>query len=108
MVSVKAVAMQSPWATRRRVKTVRSCVKARSEVGTASTTRLIQMPFRRSILRPKNATPRLANAMPKVLALTAKPIAARLTPNASTSDGRIACAAKRSTSVRKAISVITP
>jgi hypothetical protein len=46
--------------------------------------------------------------MPNVLALTAKPIVARLTPNFSTRDGRIACAAKRSTRVRKAMSAMRP
>ena len=68
-----------------------------SVVGMASTARLIQMPLRRSMLRPNSATTMPAIAMPNVLALTAKPIVARLTANLSTSDGRIACAAKRST-----------
>ena len=85
-----------------------SSVIESSVVGMASTARLIQMPLRRSMLRPNSATTMPAIAMPNVLALTAKPIVARLTPNLSTSDGRIACAANRSTSVRKAISAMMP
>ena len=45
-------------------------------------------------------------AMPMVLALTAKPIIAGVVLYARTKDGRIACAANRSTSVRKLIKPI--
>jgi len=38
------------------------------------------MPERRSMRRLNSATPRPATAMPKVLALTANPIAAGVTP----------------------------
>ena len=55
----------------------------------------------------KNATARPAIAMPIVLALTAKPIAAGLTAYALASDGRMACVAKRSTTVRKAVRPMT-
>jgi hypothetical protein len=68
--------MQSPCVTRRIVNVVRSGATASSAVGTASTQRLIRMPSLRSMLRLKKPTARLATAMPMVLALTAKPIAA--------------------------------
>ena len=60
--------------------------------------------MRRSMRRLKNAMARPATAMPIVLALTAKPMAAGVTPYALASDGRIACVAKRSTTVRNAVS----
>ena len=62
------------------VKTVRSGALASNVVGTASTTRLTRMPSRRSICGLKKPTTRPAIAMPMVLALTAKPIAAGVTP----------------------------
>jgi hypothetical protein len=40
----------------------------------------MMMPRRRSILWLKNATAKLATAMPSVVALTANPIAAGVTP----------------------------
>jgi hypothetical protein len=47
---------------------------ASSDVGVASSARLIQMPRRRSRLRLDNATTTPAMAMPIVLAFTATPI----------------------------------
>ena len=49
-------------------------------VGTARIIRLTTMPSRRSICRLKAATTSPAIAIPSVLALTAEPIAAGLTP----------------------------
>jgi hypothetical protein len=62
------------------VKTVRFGALASSVVGTASRTRLTRMPSLRSICGLKRPTTRPAIAMPMVLAFTAKPIAAGLTP----------------------------
>jgi len=107
MVRVKAVAMNTPWAMRRAVNTIRSGATVRSDVGIASRARLIQLPLRRSIRRLTRATRRPAAAMPMVLALTAKPMAARLTWYVSTSVDRIAWAANRSTKVRKPITPIS-
>ena len=61
------------------------------------------MPRRRSILWLKNATAKLATAMPSVVALTANPIAAGVTPEGRVSSGRMAWVANRSTRVRKAM-----
>ncbi len=66
--------------TRSIVKTARLGALASSAVGIARTARLISMPSRRSIFLLKIATQSPAIAMPSVLALTAEPIAAGLTP----------------------------
>jgi hypothetical protein len=62
------------------VNTARLGAAASSAVGIARIARLIRMPRRRSIRRLKIATQSPAIAMPSVLALTAEPIAAGLTP----------------------------
>jgi hypothetical protein len=62
------------------VKIVRSGALASSAVGIESSASATRMPRRRSIMRLNQAMPRLATAMPMVLALTAKPIAAGVTP----------------------------
>ena len=72
--------MNTPCATRRAVKVVRSGAVASSVVGTESRARLTTMPVRRLIRRLKKATTSPATAMPIVLALTARPIAAGMTP----------------------------
>jgi hypothetical protein len=64
---------------RRIMNVVRSGATASSAVGIESSTRLSTMPRLRLSRRLKKATVRPATAMPMVLALTAKPIAARLT-----------------------------
>ena len=46
MVSVKAVAMNTPCTMRNAVKVARSGARASNEVGTASSARLTQMPSR--------------------------------------------------------------
>ena len=61
------------------VNVVRSGATASSAVGTASSASAATMPRRRSMCRLKNATASPAIAMPIVLALTAKPMAAGLT-----------------------------
>jgi len=71
--------MNNPWVMRRAVKTPSPGATASSEVGIESKTRLTNMPLRRSMWRLNKATPRPATAIPIVLALTAKPIAAGLT-----------------------------
>jgi hypothetical protein len=65
---------------RNRVKTGRLGMVASNAVGTVRSTRLSRMPRRRSRRRPNKATARPPAAMPMVVALTAKPIAAGLTP----------------------------
>ena len=72
--------MQRPCTTRRMVNVVRSGATASSAVGTDSAARLTRIPSRRSIRRLNKATSSPATAMPIVLALTAKPIAAGVTP----------------------------
>ena len=72
--------MHSPCATRSSVNVVRSGADASSAVGMDRIARLTKVPVRRSMCRLKNATPRLASAIPKVLAFTAKPMAAGATP----------------------------
>lgn len=106
-ISANAADMNTPWAMRRAGNAVRSGATASSAVGTASSTRLVKIPSRRSSCRLNSATPRPATAMPIVLAFTAKPMAAGVTPYAWASDGRIACVANRSTTVRNAASPIT-
>ena len=64
---------------RRIVNTVRSGALASSVVGIASRTRLTRMPNRRSMCGLRKPTTSPATAMPMVLALTAKPIAAGVT-----------------------------
>jgi hypothetical protein len=103
MVSVKAVDMHSPCAMRSAVKLARSGALARSAVGTASSSRLIQTPRTLSIRRANSATAMPATAMPNVLALTAIPIAPGVTRKWRTRAGSSACAANRSTRVRKLI-----
>ena len=71
--------MHSPCAIRSIVKTVRLGAEASRLVGIASTARLTRMPSRRSICGLKNPTTSPATAMPMVLALTAKPMAAGAT-----------------------------
>ena len=72
--------MHRPCTTRKAVKTARFGADANRLVGMASSARLSRMPVRRPICGLKKPTTRLAAAMPKVLALTAKPIAAGVTP----------------------------
>ena len=76
-------------------------------MGTASATRLTRIPRQRSMRGLASATASPATVVPIVLALTAKPIAAGATWNACASEGRIACVAKRSTTVRNAVKPIT-
>ena len=71
--------MKTPCTMRSSVKVPRSGATASSAVGIASSARLTRMPRRRSIRRLKKATARPDTAMPMVLALTAKPMAAGLT-----------------------------
>ena len=71
--------MQRPWAMRRIVNVVRSGATASRAVGMASRQRLMRIPRRRSIRRLKKATVNPATAIPMVLALTAKPMAAGVT-----------------------------
>src|SRR5438105_6804267 len=106
-VSAKAVDMNSPCSTRRKAKAPRPGACARSTVGSASAASATITPRRRSMRRLKKATARLPIAMPSVAALTASPIAAGRTPYAAASEGRIACVAKRSTSVRNAVVAIS-
>ena len=79
-VRVKAAAMHSPCTTRSAVKTPRFGATASSAVGSASKVRAMRMPRRRSIWRLNQAIPRPAAAMPIVVALTAKLMAAGVTP----------------------------
>jgi len=72
--------MHRPCATRKAVKTARSGADASRLVGIARSVRLSRMPVRRLMRGLKKPTTRLAVAMPKVLALTANPIAAGVTP----------------------------
>ncbi len=72
--------MQRPCAIRSIVNTVRFGALASSVVGIASRTRLTRMPRRRSMCGLKKPITSPAIAMPMVLALTAKPIAAGVTP----------------------------
>jgi hypothetical protein len=53
---------------------------ASNNVGMDKTARLTRMPRRWSIERPNNPTASPPTAMPMVLALTAKPMAAGVTP----------------------------
>src|SRR5205823_12363305 len=101
-VSAKAVDIHSPCITRSTVKVVRSGATASNAVGIESKVRLTRIARRRSMRLLKNATASPATAMPMVLALTAKPMAAGVTLYALASDGRIAWVAKRSAWVRKA------
>ncbi len=78
-MSAKAVDMQRPCAMRSRVNVVRSGATASSAVGIDSNVRLARIPRRRSMRLLKNATASPAMAMPMVLALTAKPMAAGVT-----------------------------
>ena len=71
--------MHNPWQTRRMVKTVRFGATASRVVGTARIARLSRMPRRRSMCWLKKPTTSPAIAIPIVLALTAKPIAAGVT-----------------------------
>src|SRR5205807_2089307 len=87
----------------RRTGRHRSGATASNAVGIESKVRLTRIPRRRSMRLLKNATASPATAMPMVLALTAKPMAAGVTLYALASDGRIAWVAKRSTTVRKAV-----
>src|ERR1051326_7591233 len=99
--------MHRPCATRRRVKAVRSGALARSAVGIARTARLTRMPNPPSIQWLEKATAKPGTATPLVLVLPGKPMAAGVTAEALASDGRMACVANRSTTVRKAVSPIT-
>jgi hypothetical protein len=89
------------------MKVVRSGATARRAVGIESTQRLTKIPDRRSIRLLKNATDNPAIAIPIVLALTAKLIAAGLTLYAWAKDGRMAWVANKSTTVRNAINPMT-
>ena len=71
--------MHSPCTMRSTVKVVRSGATASSAVGIESSARLTRMPSRRSMRWLNNATTSPATAMPIVLALTAKPMAAGVT-----------------------------
>src|SRR3974377_723808 len=75
-VSVNAEAMQRPWQMRSAVNTVRLGADASGPVGNENRARLTRMPNRRSMRWLKNPTANPATAIPIVLALTAKPIAA--------------------------------
>ena len=72
--------MQRPCATRRPVKTARLGAVANRLVGIASRVRLSRMPVRLSMCGLRKPTTRPATAMPNVLALTARLIAAGVTP----------------------------
>ena len=72
--------MHSPCAIRRAVKVAMSGAVVSRLVGIAKSARLATMPVRRSIRRLKKATASPASAMPIVLALTARLIAAGITP----------------------------
>lgn len=80
MVSVKAAAMKTPCATRSAAKTAKSGMKASAEVGSARRASDSAMARRRSTRRARSATRTPEAAMPKVHALTAKPIAAGEAP----------------------------
>ena len=99
--------MQRPCAIRKTVNVVKSGAIASSAVGIDSKARLTRMPNRRSMCWLNTETINPATAMPIVLALTAKPIAAGVTRYARVRDGRMACAANRSTTVRNAVNPIT-
>ena len=71
--------MKTPCTIRSRVKVPSPGATASSAVGIASRARLTRMPSRRSMRRENSATSRPDTAMPMVLALTAKPMAAGLT-----------------------------
>ena len=71
--------MQRPCAIRSIVNTVKSGATASSAVGSDSKARLIRMPNRRSMCWLNTETINPATAIPIVVALTAKPIAAGVT-----------------------------
>src|SRR5262249_21657861 len=99
--------MQSPCAMRSTVNVVKSGATASSAVGIDSKARLTRMPKRRSMCWLNTETINPAAAMPIVPALTAKPMAAGVTRYARVRDGRMACVANRSTTVRNAVNPIT-
>ena len=76
---MKADAMQMPCAIRSTVNVVRSGAIASSAVGIDSKARLARIPNRRSMRWLNTETINPAAAMPMVLALTAKPMAAGVT-----------------------------
>ena len=72
--------MQRPWTIRSAVKTGSDGMAASRAVGIDRIARLARMPRLLSIRRPNSATPKPPAAMPMVLALTAKAMAAGVTP----------------------------
>src|SRR6516225_4869340 len=99
--------MQRPCKMRSAVNVVRSGATASSAVGIERRDRLIRMPSRRLMCWLNRETASPATAIPIVLELTAKPMAAGVTLYARARDGRIAWVANRSTTVRKAVKPIT-
>src|SRR5262249_26138575 len=99
--------MQSPCPMRSTGNVGKSGATASSAVGIDSKARLTRMPNRRSMCWLNTETTNPATAMPIMLALTAKPIAAGVTRYARVRDGRMACVANRSTTVRNAVNPIT-
>ena len=92
---------------RKAVNTINPGIRLRSAVGIDKIPSASKIPVRRLIRAENNATPSPPAAIPIVVAFTAKLIDAGLTPYAAVRNGRIACVANRSTSVRNAVVAIT-